>query len=80
MFPNPATDFAIVSFSLGRAGPVSVSIINELGQEIKVLETAEAAVGLFTREIDLRDLMKGIYFVRVDMDNQNLFTRSIVKE
>jgi hypothetical protein len=80
IFPNPATDKVNLSLNLDKAGLVKLTLYNVSGQEVSTLDNSETNSGLYTREIDLADVPAGVYFLKMDIDNGNLFTRRLVKE
>ena len=55
IFPNPATNVLNISYS----GSVQLQIVNMLGQVVRTQETNGEA------QIDVSDLEKGVYFLRV---------------
>lgn len=70
LYPNPAREWAIVA----AEGMRSVSLINQLGQEI----VRKNAVGSQMR-IDIRDLPTGIYFVKVEFADSVVVTKLLKK-
>lgn len=80
IFPNPASDKVNLSLNLDKGGLVKLSLYNVSGQEVSTPDNSETSAGLYTREIDLADVPAGVYFLKMDMDNENLFTHRLVKE
>lgn len=76
IYPNPAKDYLLVK--RGKNDDIErIEIYNMLG--IKVLSQEAGIDGLTTR-VDLMDLSKGVYMVRVfDRDNNVLMTRAVSK-
>lgn len=76
IFPNPATDYIIVKRE-NNVNAKRVEVYNMLG--IKVLSTGIDPVNSITR-IELMDMQKGIYMIRVyDDENNVLVTKSFSK-
>jgi hypothetical protein len=80
IFPNPAINKTSLRINLDKTGSVRLALYNIYGSEVRVLDDSNVSSGVYSREIDLTDLSEGIYFVKMEMDNQNLFSRSIVKQ
>jgi len=72
LFPNPATTVVNLSFP-AQNEPVLVEILNETGQ-ITRRETLNAG----TTALQLNDLAKGIYFVRIALGDQIEVKRLVV--
>lgn len=76
VYPNPAKDYLLVKRGVND-DVERIEVYNMLG--IKVLSQAAGIDGLTTR-VDLVDLSKGVYMVRVfDGDNNVLMTRAVSK-
>ena len=71
-FPNPATSEIVLDFS--RAAYYSVQLLNTRGEIL-----IQATTSVEQIKIDLRDFSKGVYFVSVRDDKNNLAVRKIVK-
>lgn len=76
VYPNPARDYILVKQESG-AKVERIEVYNMLG--LKVLSQQAQADSQITR-VDLLDMQKGIYMVRVfDKDNNVVLTKSISK-
>lgn len=76
VYPNPARDYVLVKREFGN-DVARVEVYNMLG--VKVMNQHVDADNMITR-VDLLDLQKGIYMVRVfDKDNSVVMTKSISK-
>ena len=73
VYPNPATDHVIVSYS-GNSRIV-VQLFNSNGQQVSVTENNNGRQVL----INLSSLNPGIYFVKITQDG-NIETRKILKK
>lgn len=69
-YPNPVTSETNVTISgLEQVGMVNVSIYNMLGQQIKEIVNSPVVQGQNTIKLDLADLSRGVYIVKVDLHN-----------
>ena len=80
--PNPSRDGARIDFSLGQAGPVSLSIYDVSGRLVRTLLSGESVEGAQSRHWDGRDeggheLASGVYFYRLQAGERSL-TRKLV--
>ena len=65
-YPNPAYDYVNLEFTLERPVPVSVRIVNIIGQTIKNIQVQNVTRGLNHIEISTRDLSSGLYLFVLD--------------
>jgi len=70
-YPNPTTDYINLT---GDKNIAEVSIVNLLGQEVKHIQPNSKNVSL-----NLRDLQKGIYLMKVNIENK-VSTVKIIKK
>ena len=80
LFPNPAKTSTTISFSLQESGDIKFSIINVSGQVMKSWEENSLTAGKHSVEMNLDDLMNGVFFIRLEMLNRKPVTLSFVKE
>ncbi len=66
VYPNPATEKLTVEFTVSTAGPVTVSLLNLLGQRVKTFSGERLAVGSYQRTLAVHGLSAGQYILRVD--------------
>jgi hypothetical protein len=76
VYPNPVADFVTVTRTFERAGDVTITITNVLGQ--RVFAKATRAIGQFTETISTDNLQSGMYFLEV-MSNGQRHVEKIVK-
>lgn len=72
IYPNPAKDEINISRSVNS--PISVSIINCLGQELNVLDVNQQ-----TLTIRLAEFSPGLYFLRIPNGKQSVIKRLIIE-
>lgn len=72
LFPNPASGYVMLSYSLARSGTVSADIFDIRGIKVKSI-TEQQASGTHTFRIDLdHTLAAGYYQVRLNADGRSL--------
>lgn len=64
-YPNPSKDRAVIEFDLPRPGRATVTVYNQLGQEVRVLADRDFTAGPHAVEFDARGLPNGAYFYRL---------------
>ena len=64
-YPNPFNNETDIRFSLPESAHVTLTIYNQLGQQIDVLIDSEAPAGLNIVELNGENLKNGIYFYRL---------------
>ncbi len=77
VYPNPGKGLFTIEAS-GMNGPVNIEVINTQGQSV-LNETINISNSRFNKAIDLRQLSKGIYLVKLSND-EKLLVRKIMLE
>ena len=77
VYPNPARDNFAVTLTDETLGKTVITIINETGTKVMELETDKEFSDLY-KVIPVTDLDKGIYFVRVAVNQVNVYYTKIV--
>ena len=67
IYPNPSRDIFNVSFTSNTKQDLRVRIINVIGEEL-INENLEQFIGEYTKQINLSDNAKGIYFLEIETD------------
>lgn len=65
-YPNPFNPDTRISYRLPQAGQVRMSLVNTLGQQIRVLESGLKPAGSHSVSISLGDLPSGVYFYTLE--------------
>ena len=65
-YPNPFNNRSVVSFSLERAGEVTLKVFDITGREVRVLQAAPLPAGYHEVVWDAGDCASGVYFVRLE--------------
>ena len=68
IYPNPSRDIFNVSFTSIDKQDLRVRILNIIGEEL-VSENLEQFIGEYTKQIDLTNNAKGIYFLEITTNN-----------
>ena len=68
IYPNPSRDIFNMSFTSDTKQDLRVRIMNVIGEEL-INENLEQFIGEYTKQINLSDNAKGIYFLEIEMDN-----------
>jgi len=63
--PNPANVFTDLIFDLEFKTYLHYSLINSIGIEVFSTESVYLEAGRHIQQVDLKDLPKGVYFLRV---------------
>lgn len=80
IFPNPANDMAKVAFQVKTATPLTLSVVNVLGQEMYSEQLGEFTRGTYQHTLNTQLFAQpGIYFIKLQSNNQESIQR-IVKQ
>jgi hypothetical protein len=64
-YPNPFNPSTAISYSLSKAGFVTLKVFNILGNEVATLVNEDKAAGQYNVEFDASNLPSGIYFYKI---------------
>jgi hypothetical protein len=76
VFPNPARDFAKITFELKESNNLNIRIVDIAGREVQIFENQSLSVGKNELDIDLTDLKSGNYFVQL-VSNKGVMTKKL---
>ena len=68
-YPNPFNPATTISYSIPKAGNVSLKIFNVLGQEVRSLINEYQNAGIYKVSFDASSLTSGVYFYSLSTDN-----------
>jgi hypothetical protein len=68
VYPNPSRDVFNISFTSESAQDLRVRVLNVVGEEV-VSEELQQYIGEYTKQINLQDNAKGIYFLEIETDD-----------
>lgn len=71
-FPNPFNPSTSISYSLPKAGVVTLAIFNTLGQKVKEVVNGFQEVGNYTVSINASDLSSGNYIYNLSLNGQSI--------
>jgi photosystem II stability/assembly factor-like uncharacterized protein len=76
-YPNPFNPSTKITYSIPKAGFVSLKIYNMLGQEVAVLVDEYKTPGVYTKEFNASNLSSGVYYYGL-ISGQFTITRKMV--
>jgi Secretion system C-terminal sorting domain len=76
VFPNPTTEEVMVSFYLTKNAPVSLSVMNTLGQVLST-KIVDSTFGLNEYPLSIKG-ENGVYFVQIKVENE-VIVRKVIK-
>ena len=68
-YPNPFNPSTTIKFSLFSSGQISLTIFNDLGEEVAELLDKELNAGSYEVDWDARGLSSGVYFYQLKTDS-----------
>lgn len=77
--PNPTDAFSYLHYSLAEKAQVQIQLLNAAGQSLRFLQNTSLNKGIYSFKVDLQDLMKGWYILRIQVDDKIISTK-IVKQ
>jgi hypothetical protein len=79
VYPNPASSKITVAIDKGNVNALSVAIVDVFGKVIRT-HTFESNEEKVSETMDVSDLSKGIYFIRIGIDNNIRQVKLIISE
>ena len=70
-FPNPFNPSTMISYSISRSGLVSLKVFNVLGEDIATLVNETNDAGKYNIEWNASRFPSGLYFYRLQADNDS---------
>ncbi|MBC8319963.1 MAG: Omp28-related outer membrane protein [Bacteroidetes bacterium] len=67
--PNPITNTANIEFNLSENADVNIAVFNILGKNVVNLYKGEMRSGSHSIQLNASDLNSGVYFVKIQMNN-----------
>ncbi len=75
-YPNPATTYVEVSYSLDKAMPVSIEVLNILGDHVStVLAGQSQGYGIHSSVINVANLANGVYLVKTTIGDKVIMSK-----
>ena len=76
VYPNPSRDIFNVSFHIRDLQDLRVRILNVIGEEL-INENLEQFIGEYTKQINLSNNAKGIYFLEIET-NDGMINKKLI--
>jgi len=64
-YPNPFSSWTIINFSTNEYGPLSLTVYDALGREVKTLFNGSVSVGEYSAKFDSENLPSGTYIFKL---------------
>ena len=68
IYPNPSKDIFNITFTANEKQDLEIRIINVIGENI-FIESKQQFVGEYTKQINLAEYPKAIYFLEIETDD-----------
>ena len=78
LYPNPVNDFATLSFSLFNNQNVRYSVTNLLGETVLENNLGRLSPGMKTIPVNFSGLNEGVYFLKLEINNQEIIKKIIL--
>lgn len=78
--PNPLRDSGTIHYALPSPGRVAIGLFDVAGRKVRSIAPFEAQAGRGSRALDCRGLARGMYFVRLSVNGQNVAQRVLLLE
>ncbi len=78
LVPNPADQTESISYHLENSGMVRITLTDEAGREIRVLQNSSAQAGTHILSADLQPLEAGTYFVRLEANGASTTQKLVI--
>ena len=76
IYPNPSRDVFNISFTSENIQDLRVRIMNVIGEEL-INDNLEQFIGVYTKQINLSDNAKGIYFLEIET-NEEIINKKLI--
>ena len=76
VYPNPSRDIFNIEFNSDNIQDVKIKIVDVMGEEVYIEDLREF-IGQYTKQVDLSEYAKGVYFLRI-MSNKRGFNKKII--
>ena len=78
IYPNPASDFIKLDFTLTENKNVELRLFNSIGEKLDLKQMENGIQGLNSIEVNVATLPKGIYFAQILLDDNVAQTKRFV--
>ncbi len=80
VFPNPVTNQASIEFELRTNTQVQISVVDMLGRQVKNIFEGEMHSGAQNLQMDANDLDNGVYFIKMQLNNEVVTKKIMVSK
>jgi hypothetical protein len=77
IFPNPATSYLTVTYSLPIPGNISIELLNESGSTVLRVYDRELIPGSYLESINLSDMSPGVYILRFTQNSEAIYRKFV---
>lgn len=77
-YPNPATDFARLEYTVTEKSEVQIEVVDINGKSVKNIQSQKLNPGNYFIDINTNDIPNGIYFIRLLSNNSQTNTKLVV--
>jgi len=78
VYPNPANEFTNVNFNLSNNSDIKIELYNQTGQQIAILAEAYYESGNYRLTVNTALLNQGVYYLKIEDNNQQHTTKIVV--
>lgn len=78
LFPNPSSGLTNITYQLSSSKNIQIDLIDLNGKVVKPLLNENQTTGAYSHILNLTDLPKGVYFVKLSANQQKLSQKLIV--
>ena len=78
VYPNPASDNTIVSFSIEEGAEVNLTVFNQFGQQVNHIALGYLNGGTYETDLDLSTYPAGMYLVQLRQGRHTSITKLII--
>ena len=78
IYPNPSLDIFNITFTSENIQDLKVRIVNVIGEKL-INEDLEQFIGAYTKQIDLTNNAKGIYFLEIETNDEIINKKLILQ-
>ena len=79
LYPNPSKGEATINYTLNSESQVTIDITDLNGKLISVQVNEKALVGHYSKQLDLQNIEKGIYLVRLKSNGKQINRKLIIQ-
>jgi len=76
--PNPVSDIMTINYLLSKSENLSIELIDINGSVIKQLLNQKAEAGFNNHTINLQDVAKGVYFIKMASNSQKIAQKLVI--